>query len=712
VKRLLPWLVLAALALASAWWWASSKRASVRTEPPELAAGAQDDGATALLAPVRESSVADVPAADAPPLIALRIRSATGPYSGAPRVPDIAFEVCRTSGWDRSTLATGRTDASGEARLELPLGELVSTAFGGPPLCVRVIEPGFQQQSFRGSRVHGEPRAYEFCLQAKRGATLRGTVVDARGAPVRADVSVRRWNVDQGGRLEVVSTGGGSGRDGRFEQHVADTIEDGVLIVEAGEHGTGALADVDVPLDSAPQDLRVVVHGEGVLRGQVLDGSGAPAARAALLVLHATLDDGRGCPPERDKAVALRLRGAGHPAFAAKTDDGGRFEVRGLLADTYVVRARAGPENPQRYDQLLTPRPVAADGSELALRMARPTLLVRLLDAEGRAWQNDENARAKAPPDGTAEWPATPEVLAYAVEDVGGRACPAERKLWGRELSDAETAFDVVEGTRYLVGAIGAGFDGRLQEVVLEPGDVQVELRARDAGELGSIVVHVVHEGRELSWTSDEGPFELALFRADQTVELLCVVYPEDPPYRFRVPAGTYRVSVDGAANAFGHGGVIDPRELGRGEAEVTVRAGATHELAVEIDEGARLEVTLEGEVSEADRRAVVEGEPWLESLAMQEDERERRIEERAALAELHLVDGRGRRTPLVRLARADNPGAGENELDIWELGATILSERMPTGAHTLVGRLPSGRTARAEVVLRAGEVTRVQLVF
>ena len=250
---------------------------------------------------------------------------------------------------------------------------------------------------------------------------------------------------------------------------------------------------------------------------------------------------------------------------------------------------------------------------------------------------------------------------------------------------------------------------------MLEPGNprVVVVLRARDVGELGTIEVHVVHEGQELSWTSKEGPFELSLLRADQTVELLRMVYPRDPPYFFHVPAGVYRVCADGAANAdFMHGTVVSPRDLGRGEAEVTVRAGATQEVAVEIDEGARLEVTLVGEVSEADRRAVLDLDPRLETLAMADEERERRIETCAARAELHLVDVRGRRTPVVRLGRADIAGGGEGELDVWELGATIVSERMPTGTYTLIGRLPSGRTASAEVVLRVGEVTSVKLAF
>jgi hypothetical protein len=160
----------------------------------------------------------------------------------------------------------------------------------------------------------------------------------------------RRW-LDHGAPARLLC-------DGWFELHLERPVEAGLLLAEAGLHGTGTLAGLELSLDTPPQDLRIVVSGAGALRGRIVDASGAPAAGLDVLVLLAALDDERGSfvLPEPDASLR-RIEGGGRLYVTGSTDSSGRFEARGLRPEPVVVRARTGPGYASGYPLLLTHAP-------------------------------------------------------------------------------------------------------------------------------------------------------------------------------------------------------------------------------------------------------------------------------------------------------------------------------------------------------------------
>jgi hypothetical protein len=285
-----------------------------------------------------------------------------------------------------------------------------------------------------------------------------------------------------------------------------------------------------------------------------------------------------------------------------------------------------------------------------------------------------------------------------------------------KRASGPEGAFEyeVVEGARYLVGAIGPGFDGSLREVDVPRGKdrVVVDLHAQDLGELALLSVRVFHRGHELDGGMDEDPFALQLEGREGNVLLSVPCDVLRAPFQLRAPAGDYRLVVEGRAGTnFPHGYVERVRLLGRCERVLRLVAGDRQEVELEIGEGAKLEVTLVGQAEDADVRAAWEG---ASPGARMEEVQDREAERRSALAQLYLVADDRRREPVLLLTRAmeGTSAGGLHLLDQWPLGETSVSECLSAGRHTLIARLPGGREARAEVDLREGRTTPVRLRF
>jgi hypothetical protein len=387
----------------------------------------------------------------------------------------------------------------------------------------------------------------------------------------------------------------------------------------------------------------------------------------------------------------------------------------------FVVAAASGP---QRI------------GPEVDTRSAGASVLVRVFDASGAAW-------TEAPCFGPldlgrplgAEWPATVRVLAFERDDLGDRGWAAGEplpSLWlhrssdpfsmqaGRDafarnalLGPGETELDVVPGARYLVGAMGPGFDGSLREVEVPRagGRVVVDLHARDLGELGTVAVRVRHRNREIGGRG--WPLDVTLRSIEGDACLLALdTNASAPPLVLHAPAGAYRIAVEGRADVNWHGVVWHPREAGRAEREIELAPGQTTDVELDIGDGARLEVSVDGAPTEADRLAVWGGRfvPYVASGDVAA--REAATERLAGQAQLYLVSDDRRREPVLFLeeAWAGTSAAGLHLNDRWLLGTTHLSECLPAGRYTLVARLPGGREARAEVELLEGSTTPVFL--
>ncbi len=606
---------------------------------------------------------------------------------------------------DDTPLLEGRTDANGEARVELVLPGFPDGTF--PLLCARVVEPGYQQQVAlgRGAREEGDVRAIQ--ILAQRGATARGRVVDAAGRGTHAEVHLRRWGMRDDVRMLHRAGAARALADGWFELHLERALEDAVLIADHA-NGTASLAGVALTLASPPQDLRLVLRGEGVLRGRLVDRSGAPAAGVEMFVVLAELDDERGSAVLPEPEHSLReLEGLGRTWASLVSAHDGSFHVGGLRAGAYVLRARIGQRFPEGYPQLLTPAPVLADGAELFLVVSRPHVVVRLRDAEGQVLVPGHPNRALYPSSSRqpSRWPEEPLVRVFESAPGPDGAPVAGVPVRGSMLPTGECLFELGAGARCFVSVQGGGFDGAPHEVEIPPGQdrMELELRARELGALGTVAVRVFHEGVELSGRAAH--FSVRLEHRMGRVPVLRLGNLDNPsPYELRAPPGAYRVVVEGESwTDSQHGTLMGARMLGRSEAEVELRPGLTQELALEIDAGARLEVRLEGEPDATDA-AALEHTPWL-------DEAQRRASAAKASLFLH-HPGRTPEPVCFEEGLGEGPPFVQRLDCAWPLGTTQLSARLPTGRYTLVGRLHGGREARAEVELRAGATTAVTLRF
>lgn len=425
--------------------------------------------------------------ADLPPTESVRrARVVTGKSlsTAGERVPRIAFQLLRArpdTVPDASFLAfapvfpgdaplfEGRTDERGEALIELPESQLAGDASGRPGVRVRVVEPGYQQR-FGMVPVWPEEEDEAVVLRviAWPGTTARGRVLDSAGRGIDAKVSLREW-IAPGG-VRKLGRGAGSRQllDGWFEIDLTRDVVRGVLIAEAGIVGTGALPPRDFLLADPPQDLEVVARGSGRIRGRVCDAGGSPAAGLELLIWFAPLDDGVGSfvAPEPEFSM-LRADGGGRLWVTLETDPEGRFDVSGLRAAPYVVRARTGQGFRSGYPILLTPRTVLADGTPLELVLSRPHLEVRLVDADRSPWSGPHAVvRTDTAWDDRIEtWPSAPMIMAYRCTGTGEEETVHSDALRGRAVDGDGVLFEVPAGERYLVGALGGGFLGELQGV-------------------------------------------------------------------------------------------------------------------------------------------------------------------------------------------------------------------------------------------------------
>jgi len=514
-------------------------------------------------------------------------------------------------------------------------------------------------------------------------------------------VYLKLWNARHGVRQIEQHGSTRELAEGWFELHFDRALADVSLLAEAGSRGTGFLPGMLLSLSAPPQDLEIVLRGEGALQGRVLEASGEPASSVDLLILLAELDDGRGSFVLPEPQHSLReSEGLGRCWVTVSTAEDGSFAAPGLRSEMYVVRARRKDDTRRGYPLLLTPTPVLAREAEVELRFAPPELVVRLVDADGLPLPG---ARASFGFDASgrplSSWPAEPNVRVFACDSPTAPWMAGEVRTVKRS-SPSELLFEVHDGQRYLVSVLGPGFDGRLKEIDVPVGAATVTLvvAATEADAPATLIARVLSAGME-----SRGRFLLTLEREDAALPLLNIDSGRSTaPFLMEVPAGSYRLVAAGQTNA---------RALGRAEVELVLLPGRVQDVELELSEGGNLEVTVEGEATDADLRATRVANTWS---GRRNAEFDAWLAGRAAKAELRLIDTLQRSEPVyfIKGGGEETTARAPRLSSECSLGATAVSEMLPCGRFTLLGRLPGGREARASVELVAGETTAVQLSF
>ncbi len=587
-------------------------------------------------------------------------------------------------------LYRGRTDAQGNAIVELAATpDLVLDEKGRLPVTGRMLEPGFSETPVEVKAPRSGSQFHRLTLIATAGCTIRGRVVDTSGSGIEAVVSLQRWKVWKDGRQLTSRARTTSRPDGAFALDVDAT--DGILWADAADFGFGATTLEEFDPLAPPRDVTIVVRGASVLRGRVSDGLGTPAAGLDVLVLLAALDDGTGHFEPPEPACSLRKSdGLGQVRVRATADADGRFEVRGLRAGAYVVRARA-PKDRQyphttTHPILLTQRPVSTDGPELELVFGRPHLVVQLLDPAG-------DPRVHRPGSWLSDglWFNGSDVRLVVLELDSVRDVAGHPRSSGTSVGVGQFVYEVTPDREYVVGAIGGGFPSTLERVRVPPtgGRIDVVLREQNDLQLGRAIVAITSESAPATDHSFRVTLEDLLTRA-----ILHTARPKQASVEFEVPPGRYRVVAEGHARTGHHGDVHAPRELGRSELEIEIAASRETRASLELTEGGSLRLRVRDSA-----RPSGGGEPNASPSP-----------DRARTADV-FVQSEGRRPePVYR--RDTHRSFTYRRTSAWPLGSTHTSLALPTGRFELVGRLPDGREARAVVEIRSGETTEVTLWF
>lgn len=611
--------------------------------------------------------------------VELLVRTCENYSRAAPPVPDVPFELGLGSGFGPGgrALLAGTTDEQGAATVSLPRRMLVDES--EESLWIRVVKPGF----LRLLRAFDlpDPALREIQLVVQPGLSLVGRVLGQAGAPLHAEVVVGAWFPDPSlgfrrGEWEHTN------REGWFELSLRR--EGAVrLLAEDRSEGSGVRDLVIDFFDPPPQPVEVALSGPGVLRGRVLESGGLPAAGLSMNARLASLEAPDPDRAEWSRALASeRLAGGGHCHGGGETDLDGRFEFFGLREGPYVIHGGTGGEAVR-----LTPSPVFANGQELLLVHERPNLVLRVRDEDGRLWESVPGYVGFRQLD-TNAWPEWPRAR---VLELGTPLLPSgvPEELEGKSLAGA-LAFEVRPGRSYLVGLYGGSESWRPIRVdVTSGGRTEVELHARPS-RLGTLVVsaadgtRALRDGIAVRIEDPEGGFPLL-----SRIDFADTRWPQ----AFTLPEGLWRLVVEGRPLLDRqHGLLVEKSAHGRFETLVRVRADERTEVHAVLPAGARLRVAVSG--TPCAEGAVPSEQAWL------------------GPGGVALTVGDPTHWPM-RVAFEGSMPLNASELrSRLPLGTEAVSEVLPAGRWTLVGRLADGRTARTEVVLSDGRTTEAALEF
>lgn len=629
--------------------------------------------------------------------------------------------------FEAQPVARVQGDAEGLVELDLDwsLVEAARARSVWSRLVARVHESGWQWNTAERD-LPSRPGAVEFWLVASRGGTLLVHTTDESGRRVGAEVSVSRLSSNRPiRRFEKMRA---ANDYGSFAFHF-DGEETCEFFAEAEHIGNAVALDTFVHFTDPPQVLELTLKGPGILRGHVRDDRGGPAVGLALEVELAARAAWKAEPGMRVGATSSDLLGqleftqmTGTSAFRdevgggltrarAVTDRDGAFAIYGLRRDLYRIRV----PGPQSWDSAveLTPAPVLADGSALTLVRDRPHLVVRVVDAAGKPWKHASWTQAPRPElpwdvDTPAlSWPTEPRVRVTPTPRVGDTWPTPIRSS---AVEENEWVFDVEAGRAHEIVLDGGDLTPRVQrvEVPENAGRIDVDMRAIVGG-VGSVDLQVL----DLAGTPVEEGLTIRVEDPSTNIVLVQVASTENFsqtwPSTFDVPAGRWRLVVEGREMYTHVNTRRGERTFGRVETAIVVRAKQREEVTVRLGLGGRLRLTLRGEPLADSKPTEPLGDrisslplmtPMLPGAAVTLLESGRdpvslTFDESGVKDLAHITHAQA-------WARAGPP----------RLGQTRMSFVMPAGEYTLDVRMPDGRKATKPVVLVEGDVTDVTIEF
>lgn len=376
----------------------------------------------------------------------------------------------------------------------------------------------------------------------------------------------------------------------------------------------------------------------------------------------------------------------------------------GLLAPTLMPPT--GTQVPAPFGPLATRTKNASGAREQASSSTTaPRFGALRVNAVGEGHATEEGGLWFAKSTWVEPWRHWPSVARLVVERAPGeRAVDEPRVAIGAQERTGVVAFERLAPGRYVVGLLARDAAWEPQIVVVSADAwTEIELPCMTPPVMGTLVVDAKHSGGARPDT-----FAVAIEDVATGVELLAretFAWEANWPQRFELPAGRYRVIVEGVAEFDDyHGTLMQARSSGRVEHEVAVEPARETRLSASVPVGARMTLTVHAGIGERECAAF---------LARFGDQGAYNLEYFSHLATLELR--RPGRAPLpvdFRWEMTGSSGAGTHVRSALRVETTQVSELLPTGRFTLVARLTSGRSVERTVELVEGATLAVELAI
>ncbi|MBK7877892.1 MAG: hypothetical protein IPJ77_19605 [Planctomycetes bacterium] len=298
-------------------------------------------------------------------------------------------------------------------------------------------------------------------------------------------------------------------------------------------------------------------------------------------------------------------------------------------------------------------------------------------------------------------WPSGARLVVERAPEE--RAIDVSPVMAGSQERAGVVAFERLEPGRYVVGLLARDAAWEPRVVLVRPDEwTEVELACTTPPANGTLLVDAA-----LASGARSDALAVRIEDAATGVELLAqeaFAWGASPPATFELPAGRYRVVVEGAASVGYHGTLESERAAGRVEELVTVEPGRATRVEARVPGGARLKLTVHAAIGERERAAF---------LARFGDQGEWNLDFFTHRATLELC--RPGRAPLpadFRYELGTTSAAGTHVRPALTVGTTQVSELLPAGRFTLVARLTSGRSVEREIELVEGATLEVVLAI
>ncbi len=640
-----------------------------------------------------------------PGLVEMKIRTPHGPSSTDVMVPNMHFVVLPLEGGPLSEpVLRGVTDSKGEATIQVPQQFIKKRPDGSYWANVMLREEGKQSRRAvhlartnspwgRTSQLYRENL---MSIEVFDGCTTFGQTVDSSDRPIATPV---RFRDRQGNSLSQLPP---KRRIIQYRNlnngwHVLHHAETTVIQASAQYPGvgTGSIASLQLNCKGERQPFKLMLMGEGVLRGTVVDQNRRPVAGVRVSF------DKRGL---QEDAFSSK---PGIDSGFARTNRKGRFEIAGMQPGTYRVHVHG--EHRQAF---ATPtsqnQRIQANGKDSLISLKQTRLQVHVLSSTGERWKGElripsyfdrhrptTNRYVFSPPD-------TPRIVVTEAGKASDAHLADTEDLEGVRIEDDLYSFQVRNGQEYWVGIIGGNFPMTFQKVKIDKDHdyTNIVLRAVESPDYGIVKVRPMTANTSGTYKTTSNNSRVWVETVPEGVCISKTQFRGDT-VDMRLPVGRYRVVAQGTPDHWGYSNPSClPRTLGFEDMLVDIKAGETLMAKPILKEGALLELTI---AAQSEASACPFHDKMVGSFLLQGAPKEPH-------AKLHLEHAARRSVPVPHSAKAGNPHRSPTLY--WLLNERTTSERLPYGDYTLVVTRCDGTVERRPVKLESGKTTEITVQF